>query len=218
MYAPRTDAPGATPLPAEKNGHITFGMFQRTAKLSAECYDLLAHVLQAVPHSRLLLHHTERDFDQPRSRAVRSVVDEFGTRGIEAERLQFTGYRKWADHMMVIAEADIALDTFPFNGQTTTCECLWMGVPVVTLLGRTRAGRVGASLLRQAGLDTWVAQTPEEYVGAAAALAVDLQALVQRRRTLREQVAQSSLCDTAGRTGEIERIYRKLWQRWCEAG
>ena len=215
IYSSRREAPEVTPLPAAVNGYVTFGVFQRAAKLSAECLDLIAEVLRELPDSRLLLHHTERDFDESASGAVRRVADAFESRRVPRERLRFLGYRAWTEHMTVVGAADIALDTLPFNGQTTTCECLWMGVPVVTVPGSSIAGRVGASLLRHAGMEEYVANSFDDYVRIALEVARDLPGLAEERAALRDRFARSRVCDCAGGTRGVEALYRELWHRWC---
>jgi len=116
-------------------------------------------------------------------------------------------------HLALYSEVDVALDTFPYNGTTTTCEALWMGVPVVTLAGELHAGRVGASLLHQCGLDDWVAATPERYVSLALAVAANL----PERRILREWVAESGLTDAPRFAVAWEEALRRVWRDYCAA-
>jgi len=119
------------------------------------------------------------------------------------------------EHMGSYALVDIALDTFPYNGTTTTCEALWMGVPVVTLVGRTHAGRVGASLLSRVGLDELVTSSPDDYVAAAAKLARDLPGLAHLRSGLRAQVARSPLLAREAFARDVEAAFRQMWRLWC---
>ena len=120
-------------------------------------------------------------------------------------------------HLAVYDRVDIALDPFPYNGTTTTCEALWMGVPVVTLRGDRHAGRVGASLLSQIGLTDLIADSVEEYVEIAVALAGDPGRLADLRRSLRPRLAASPLCDGRAFARKIEAAFRQMWQMWCEA-
>jgi len=110
---------------------------------------------------------------------------------------------------------DIALDTFPYHGTTTTCEALWMGVPVVTLEGRSHVSRVGVSLLRNAGLPELIARTPEEYVRIAGELAEDRPRLAQLRAAMRERMQNSPLMDGPRFARRIEEAYRRMWVQWC---
>jgi predicted O-linked N-acetylglucosamine transferase (SPINDLY family) len=167
----------------------------------------------AVPRSHLLLK-TKSFWDK-------AVAEDFSNRllacGVARERIEL---RPWAlhprDHLIHYREIDIALDTFPYNGTTTTCEALWMGVPVITLAGNTHAGRVGVSLLSIVGLENLIAPTPNDYLALAVALAQDTARLTGLRSTLRERLAQSSLCDGRKFTAEIERVYRSIWRDWCQ--
>ena len=113
---------------------------------------------------------------------------------------------------------DLALDPFPYNGTTTTCDALWMGVPVVTLAGRTHVARVGASLVSHLGYPGWSVESPEAYVAKCAELAGDLPALARLRLELRERMRQSPLCDAAQFIANLEAAYRDMWRRWCAGG
>jgi predicted O-linked N-acetylglucosamine transferase (SPINDLY family) len=115
----------------------------------------------------------------------------------------------------VYREVDVALDTFPYNATTTTCEALWMGVPVVTLAGARHAARVGASLLGAAGFAAGIAARPEDYVATARLLAEQRQLLAALRANLRADMARSPLCDAAGHARALEDAYRAIWQIWC---
>jgi protein O-GlcNAc transferase len=117
--------------------------------------------------------------------------------------------------LKVYASVDIALDAFPWNGHTTACEALWMGVPVVTLYGERYAGRMAASALTALGLTELIARSPEEYVAIAAHWAADVDRLARLRAGLREQMRTSPLCDGAAFTRSLEEAYRSLWRRWC---
>ena len=123
-----------------------------------------------------------------------------------------------SDYFALYRQIDIGLDPFPCNGGTTTCDALWMGVPVVTLAGRTAVGRGGVSVLRNVGLPELIAETPEQYVQIAAALAGDLPRLAELRRTLRERMRASPLMDAPRFARNVEAAYRQMWRKWCEHG
>ena len=118
-------------------------------------------------------------------------------------------------HLELYGKVDIALDTFPYNGTTTTCEALWMGVPVITLLGEAHAGRVGGSLLTTVGKAEWVAHSEQQYIQYAADLAGDWVRLGKIRKTLREVLSGSALLEHEPFARKIESAYRKMWQEWC---
>lgn len=200
-YQPPTDAPVVAPLPAQANGAVTFGSFNNYSKLNTGVLRLWADVLHAVPDARLLLKCPALTDTGVQTR----VRAEFETLGITPERLDLLGHtRGRAEHMALYGRIDIALDTFSYNGTTTTCEALWMGVPVVSLAGRHHAGRVGASLLAAAGLADWLADSPEAFVAIARRRADDISALARLRASLRGQVQASPLCDAEAYTRGFE--------------
>jgi protein O-GlcNAc transferase len=212
-YLPPRNAPPVSPLPATQNGYVTFGLFQRPAKTNDRVWDAVAQVLLRVPQSRLLIHYVTRDFDDPNSRMRQRIVQALTSRGVSEERLEFKGALALREHLAGIRQADIALDTFPYNGQTTTCECLWMGVPVIALTGNTHVSRVGHGILHRVGLGDWVANTLEEYAAIAARARVE--ALADLRAGMRDRLAASSLMDGRRVTREIEDAYRWMWRTWC---
>jgi predicted O-linked N-acetylglucosamine transferase (SPINDLY family) len=212
-YAPPADSPAVTRLPARTNGFITFGSFNNRPKINGPLMSLWSRILQQIPGSRLLFHHTfngyrevSRDFRDP-------IARHFRGQGVSGRRLEFIGALPIQEHLAAIAQADIALDSFPYNGLTTTCECLWMGVPVLTLAGRTHASRTGVSLLTGLGLEDWVTRSPDEYVRCAAAKARRVDALDRLREGLRTQMGQSSLVDGAGMIRALEDSFAKIWTR-----
>jgi protein O-GlcNAc transferase len=191
---------------------MTFGCFNNFAKITEPMLLLWARILHAAPESRLLLKAWALGSEIAQQR-VRQML---GEARIDAERLELRGYEPaHDDHLAHYHRIDVALDTFPYHGTTTTCEAMWMGVPVVTLAGKTHASRVGASLLTNAGLPELVADTPEEYVRLAAELAGDLPRLSHLRRTLRQRMAQSPLMDAPRFARDIEAAYRAMWRKWC---
>lgn len=213
-YRPLAEAPAVGPLPADAAGHVTFGSFNHAAKICARTLDLWAELLRRVAGARLLLKH--RGFS---SQAVRDAcIAEFGRRGVAAARLDLVNFiPDPGGHLAAYHRVDVALDPFPYNGTTTTCEALWMGVPVVTLAGVTHRARAGASLLTRAGLPELIADTPAAYVDIAARLAANRDRLRALRRGLRTQAAASDLCNAARVTGELEAAFRRVWRDWCRA-
>ncbi|QXE86205.1 tetratricopeptide repeat protein [Geomonas nitrogeniifigens] len=211
-FAPPEDAPAVTGLPCLASGQVTFGSFNNPAKITPETVALWADVLRAVPGSRMLLKGYS--FACPEAR--QHLLDAFSERGIEPQRLELTGNTpSYRDHLALYGRVDLALDTFPYNGTTTTCEALWMGVPVLTLSGATHRSRVGASLLHALGLDALAAQEGSAFVERAAALALDPPRLKELRETLRDRMAASPLTDGAGFTRNLEAALTEVWGRWC---
>lgn len=207
-YQPLTDAPPVVPLPALANGHVTFGSFNNFSKINPGVLQLWAEVLRQVPGSRLLLKCPALTDAFVRSR----VSDALQALGIGAERVDLLGHtRARQEHLALYARVDIALDTFPYNGTTTTCEALWMGVPVLSLVGKYHAGRVGASLLGAAGLADWLADAPESFVATARDMSADLAGLARLRGSLRSRLAESSLCDAAGFVQRLEGALLHVW-------
>ena len=208
------DLPPASPLPALGPGGpaVTFGSFNNLSKLNDGVLDLWAAVLGSVPGARLLLKCRGLGDDGPRSR----VSQRLAAAGLPPDRLVVVPYsRTRLEHLAVYNEVDIALDSFPYNGTTTTCEAMWMGVPVVTLKGRAHPGRVGASLLTRMGLHELIAETPEDYAAACARLASDLPGLAALRAGLRTRFAASALGTPAAVARDIEAAYRAMWGAWC---
>jgi predicted O-linked N-acetylglucosamine transferase (SPINDLY family) len=212
-YRPLAPAPDVAPLPAAQSGHVTFGSFNNIAKVSDATLRAWARVVQAVPGARLLLK--AKGLDDP---AVReSLIGRLAALGIGGEQLILRGWEKLAGGQLALyAQMDVALDTFPYNGGTTTCEALWMGVPVVTLRGATHASRMGASLLHAAGMPELVANSEDEFVAHAVRLALDLPALARLRAGMRERLAASPLLDEHGFVRALEAHYRDAWRGWCD--
>lgn len=218
VYKAPPDIEPVSPLPALSNGYVTFGLFQRPGKLHSAVWDTIASILSEAPDSRLLIHNSSRELDEEGSAQRARLLKQLESRGISAARVLFRGPRPTEQHLAIVAEADIALDTFPYNGQTTTCDCLWMGVPVVTLRGATYVGRVSPALLDRLGLGDLAANSPESYVSRAVVLASDLDTLARLRSSLRERMKSSSLADGGRLAAEIEAAYRDMWRLWCENG
>ncbi|MHB1204889.1 MAG: O-linked N-acetylglucosamine transferase, SPINDLY family protein, partial [Rhodospirillaceae bacterium] len=198
------------PLPALAAGFVTFGSFNKLAKISDAAVRLWAQVLGRQPGSRLVVKSKPLTEESTRLR----LAARFAGLGVDPQRLELTGWRPDdGDHMGLYGRIDIALDTFPYNGTTTTCEALWMGVPVLTLKGTGHTARVSASLLTAVGLPEWIAETPEAFGAIAAANAADLPALARLREGLRERVSRSALCDAPTHARGVEAAYRALWRK-----
>lgn len=212
-YTPPDTAPVPADPPSTEKAWITFGSFNNRAKLSPECIDLWTKVLDAVPDSRLVLksYLGAGDIDA-RNELRRSFVD----RGIAPERIRVLDRQdSTSDHLSAYGEMDIALDTFPYNGTTTTCEALWMGVPVVTLTGDRHAARVGSSLLNNAGLGDLVAGSVDDFVAIACELASDRQRLKNFRLALRGHLRQSRLLDKVAMGANLGFALRGMWREYC---
>lgn len=206
-------APDVGPLPLQRNGHVTFGMFNNPAKLSDKTLALFADALKRVPDSRLLF----RFRDHYRSSILRDrVMTALTGAGIDPSRIEIL-VRETPDApgLSLYNRIDIALDPVPFTGSTSTFEALWMGVPVVTLSGETMVGRWSSSMLKAVGLEALVAGTPAGYAEVAARLALDPEQLAVLRAELRQRVSGSPLCDGPRRVRQLERLFRAFWRRWC---
>jgi predicted O-linked N-acetylglucosamine transferase (SPINDLY family) len=197
---------------------VTFGAMPLLAKINAEVIDLWADIMRSVPHARLLLYRNTL-----RGRSRQRLIDAFSSRDIDVSRLDFRseletkpGSIGARSHLALYRQVDICLDTFPWSGHTSACEALWMGTPVITLLGLTRVGRMVASVLHQANHSEWVAQTRQDYVTKAVELSRDPAALRQNRAALRDQVIQSSLCDARSFVRGVESAFRGAWEDWCQ--
>lgn len=203
-YRSRPEAPPVNALPALTAGHITFGCFNSPAKITDTCLRLWANILASTPGSRLLLKG--KGFDEPDLSADLRI--RFQALGIDPTRVDLDGGRpSFVEHLSCYGTVDIALDTFPYHGTTTTCEALMMGVPVVSLAGPVHASRVGASLLTRLGRREWIAGTPDEYVAIAAALAANRRQLAYLRSELRWKLSSSALGDVATLTRSLEAAY-----------
>ncbi len=207
-YGPPGDGGPVMPPPMVENGFVTFGSLNRLMKLNADVVRLWAEILWAAADSKLLLKAMALD-----DAAVRTYwIDRFEQQGIAAERLLLFGHvTTSAAHLATYHRIDIALDPFPYNGTGTTCESLWMGVPVITLAGDRHAGRVGASLLERIGMRELIADSPDSYVRIAAELAGDPCRLARLRSDQRHRMARSPLCDAGRFTRSLEQAYRSMW-------
>lgn len=210
-FRPKPEAPDPGPLPAHTRGHVTFGCFNAYAKVSPAMRDALVAILQALPDARLLMTAV------PSGEARTRLLARFAAAGVDPARVEMRGRGDHAAFLAWHREVDIALDSFPYNGTTTTLHSLWMGVPFVALAGTTHVGRVGASILANVGLADWIAASEPDYVRIAAARALDLDGLDALRAGLRQRLAASPVMDEVGFTGRLEAAFRSQWRLWCQA-
>ena len=213
-YMPAPFAPPVSPPPMLAAGRPTFGSFNNLPKITDTCVALWAAALAAVPAARLVIK--ARGLDEPELRAA--LVGRFAGHGIDPGRIEPRGFDGAVqDHIARYAEVDVALDTVPYNGTTTTCEALWMGVPVVTLAGDRHAARVGASLLTRIGAGDWIAADAAGFARVARSLVADPDGLARTRAGLRARLSASPLCDGARLARGVEAVYRRLWERVVSA-
>lgn len=212
-YRPHPQAPAVGLLPAEQQGYITFGSFNNLAKVNLATVALWAQVLHAVSNSRILLKN--RQLGDPS--ICSQYIEAFRAEGIAEERIELLGSILGLEaHLNYYNRIDIALDTFPYNGATTTLEALWMGVPVVTLVGWRTASRYGLSFLDALDLRELATDDPIQFTSIAATLASDLPKLAQLRTGLRERMKNSPLCNEANFARALESAYREMWKSWCQ--
>jgi protein O-GlcNAc transferase len=208
-YEPVDQAHTAAIPPVQANGFITFGSFNNLAKVSDETISAWSEILLRVAGARLLLK--AKGLGDPTARAI--LHGKFAAHGVTQDRIECIGHiQDTRAHLELYNRVDIALDTFPYNGTTTTCEALWMSVPVITRIGSRHASRVGLCLLHAAGLPELAAASTGEYTALATEWAADPARLGDLRSGLRERVLGSGLMDTAGFTKNLEQVYRQILQ------
>ena len=208
-FLPDETAPPVNALPALSNGFVTFGSFSRINKLSRSAIALWSRLLRALPDARMLLG------GMPREGEYDSLIDWFVQEGIARERLRFLSRYSIVDYLALHHQVDMCLDTFPFTGCTTTNHALWMGVPTLTLAGRTVPGRQGAALMGHAGLGAFVATDAADFQEKGLHWADDLAALAAVRAGLRTRIEQSPIRRPEVIAAGVERAFRIMWQRWC---
>ena len=202
---PPADAPRTA---RDTHDGITFGSFNSLSKLNNDLLRIWAKLLEQTPGASMLIKGVGLAGEQTRGR----LLNTFAACGIDPSRIELlTPTKSYADHLALYRRVDVALDAYPYHGTTTTCEALWMGVPVVTLAGRTHVSRVGVSLLSNAGLGEMVATTPEQYVSIASELARDVIKRNELRSTLRDRLRASPITDARKFACEIEDAYRFAW-------
>jgi predicted O-linked N-acetylglucosamine transferase (SPINDLY family) len=210
-YRAPSYAPPVGPAPCTCTGAVTFGCLNNLSKVNEAVVETWSAILDAAPGSRMLLKTNNLD-DAPTLERTR---ERFASYGIAPDRLLLEGGSPHAEFLAAYRRVDIALDPFPYSGGLSTCEALWMGVPVVKLLDRRFLSRFGASFLAATGLECLLAETREDYIRIAAKLASDPARLLGLRSGLRERMAASTLCRGEIFTPQLETAYRTWWQRWC---
>lgn len=210
-YQPAADTGEMSPLPAANGRGITFGSFNGYAKVGPRVVALWAEVLKAVPDARLLM------ITVPAGSAQADLRERFEALGVDPARLVLRGKLPRGDYLAAFAEADIALDPFPCNGGTTTCDALWMGLPVVALTGHSFLSRASLSVLTAAGCQEFAAVDEADYVARCVELASDLPRLAALRAGLRARLRASPLLDAVGFARDMEAALRKAWHTWCDA-
>ncbi|CAB3768121.1 O-linked N-acetylglucosamine transferase family protein [Paraburkholderia solisilvae] len=203
-------SPPVNGLPALRNGYVTFGSFNRIEKLRRDVIELWAQVLHAVPGSRMVLA------SMPKDSVPDELIEWFAGAGIPRERLEFKPRSSVAVYLQQHYHVDICLDTFPFTGLTTTMQALWMGVPTLTLPGRTVPGRSGVTALSHVGLQSFIADDRDDYVRKAAAHASDVPALAALRAGMRARCEQSPMFKPELIAASFTKALRVMWRRWCE--
>jgi protein O-GlcNAc transferase len=209
-YAPPGYAPDPVDPPSLKRGYATFGSFNNVAKIGAGVVELWAQVLRATPNSRLLLKWKSLDNEGVRNR----LAGTFQAAGVARERLELRGFSPHLEMLAQYGDIDVALDPFPFGGGLTSCEALWMGVPVTTMPGDRPASRQTVGFLDLLGLGGCAARSPAEYVRCATELAADPGRLTTLRHSLRSLMTKSPLCDGALFTPTLEAAFGAMWNRW----
>ncbi len=211
VYRPAEEMGEVSSLPAMKQGHVTFGSLTRAVRINRHTVRVWSELLHRVSGSVLLLD--SGNFED--AGLCQSVARQFAERGIGTDRLQMGFHSPPWD---VLRKMDITLDCFPHNSATTLFESLYMGVPFISLAARPSVGRLGSSILVNAGHPEWIAASEEEYVEKAASLAADLPRLAEIRQRLRPEMQASALMDEAGYVRSVEAALREMWQRWCADG
>ena len=212
-YRPWVNETTVSEPPSLTRGHVTFGSFNNTVKVTADVIKTWARILLALPGSRLVLKAMQLADDEARMLMLKRCE----SYGVTKERIELHGgFIPRDDHLNVYANVDVGLDPFPYNGATTTCEALSMGVPVICLDGDTHRARVGVSLLSEVGLTELIADTVDDYVRLAVDLARDPHYLTELRASLRNRLGSSPLMDAHATTKELEKAYRTMWRTYCQ--
>ena len=204
-YEPPANSPAVGPLPAENNGYVTFGCLNNFVKVNDTVLEVWREILAAVPDSRLVLV-------PPKGKITERVREKLG---VASDRLIGLPRESRLDYLKNYHRIDLALDPFPCSGGVTTFDCLWMGVPVVTLAGATVVSRGSLSILSHVGLTELAAKNKADYVALAVALAQDTDRLRELRAGLRERLERSRLMDAKQLARQIESAYLSIWHKWC---
>ena len=213
-FRPPEVTPKIVNPPCKENKYITFGSFNNIAKLSRVTIDNWAKVLHATPNSRLFL----KALALSSQTAKESIYHSFEKLGISRDRIDLAPrVTSTEEHLSLYRKIDIALDTFPYNGTTTTFEALWMGVPVISLMGQRHASRVGSSILLRLNLNEFVAANPSEFIHLAWSLASNEAKLIVLRHSLQKVLKDSSFLNYDYFASRMEKCYREMWLNWCDS-
>jgi predicted O-linked N-acetylglucosamine transferase (SPINDLY family) len=193
----------------EGGSGVTFGSFTQFSKLTVAMRSLWARILREVPGSRLMMAGA------PHAGVRDELLQALARYGVDSTRITLLPFMSLRDYLRAFGDVDIALDTSPYSGGTTTCDALWMGVPVLTLPGVRPASRSAASILSTMGLTDWIAASPEDYVRRAVRFASEPETIARLHRSLRDRMAASPLMDEVRFARDLEQLYRMLWRRWC---
>jgi protein O-GlcNAc transferase len=210
-YRPLESIPCSETPPSGRNGFITFGSFNDGVKLSPSARGLWAEILTRLPNSRIVFAGV------PQGPARDGLIRDFELAGIDPDRIAIFPRVGISEYLRLFNEVDVALDTTPYSGGTTTCDAIWMGVPVVTVPGTRSVSRSAASILAAVGLSDWIAASPEDYVRLAVEHAEDEAGIVELRRTLRERMRRSPLMDEPQFARDLEHAFRLMWRAWCRS-
>ena len=195
--------------PQTHHDYITFGSFNNLSKITSEVIDVWSKILNLIPKSHLILKCRKLKHNKD------YYYELFKNKGIDKDRIQlYEHLPSTSDHLELYNSVDIGLDPFPYNGATTTCEALWMGVPVITLLGDRHVGRVGASILTNVGLKDFIARDIDSYINLAVKMSANTKKLKEIRMTLRRQMQESLLCDARSFAGNVETSYKDMWHNY----
>ena len=208
-FIPHKDAPDVNALPALTNGYITFGSFNRLNKFNQGIIAVWSKLLLDLPTSRLIMA------GMPES-GYESLITWFAEQGISEERLSFYPRSSMAEYLALHNQVDICLDTFPYNGGTTNCHAIWMGVPTLTIAGQTPASRSGATLLSHLNLENLIAENADDFVNKGLGLANDIAHLAQIRGELRTRFSLSAFGQPEIIAKGSVHAFRFMWQRWCD--
>jgi len=210
-YQPQDSAPEVRVLPCLEQGYVTFGSFNNLTKITPAVVKAWSAILKQADTARLLLKSMFLADKATRAGYLQLFADE----GIPEERLELVPMlQKKEDHLKLYGRIDIGLDPFPYNGTTTTCEAMWMGVPVITMLGDRHSGRVGAGIMHRTRLLELIAENEQEYVDKAVSLAKDTDRLSALRSGMRNRMLQSPLCNIKKFTGSVEEAYLTMWKKY----
>lgn len=211
-YAPPTDLPEPVPAPSRQSGYVTFASFNNLNKVPPVMFDVWAKILSLVPGSRIVIKDEALGKEDVRQR----ILERFTAGNVTTDRVELLPRaRTLGEHFEIFSKVDIALDSFPYNGTTTTCETLWMGVPVLAIIGTHHQARVSYSILSRIGLEILAANSVEKLIALAVGLAKNQDALVKISDGLRGRLANSRLLDVKGYVEGLEQAYGAMWEAWC---